>query len=246
MPLLGPKPLRALAFVEALTSEGVYPSREDVHAFVEARTSMWDFDPMRESMMVSIVDYLLEARLLRRRNGALELTPAGTALLRNADPEGGGAVEVVGRVSDPFTYAAVLTQIDSIPNSLVIDPYLQSRDLMVLLQLRHVERVLIRPARAHGVTQEARQHQLRIAVGARPDVQLRAASGTPSELHDRVVLSRDGSQALFLGTSLGGTQMTVLTRVQGPTAAVLRDHYEALWQSAEDMAPIAREQSMGE
>lgn len=148
----------------------------------------------------------------------------------------------MGRVSDPFTYAEVLTQIDSIPDSLVVDPYLQARDLTVLLQLRHVNRVLIRPARAQGVTQEERQHQLRIAVGARPDAQLRGASGTPSELHDRVVLSRDGTQALFLGTSLGGTQMTVLTRVEGTTAAVLRDHYEAIWQSAERMVPIARDQ----
>ena len=150
-------------------------------------------------------------------------------------------MEVVGRVSDPFIYAQVLTQIDSIANSLVIDPYLQAQDLSVLLQLRHVERVLIRPARAHGTTVEERLQQLRIAVGARPDVQVRAASDTPSELHDRVVLSREGGQALLLGTSLGGTQMTVLTRLEGATATVLRDHYESVWESAEELAPIARE-----
>lgn len=204
MPLLGPKALRALAFVDALTAEGVRPSRDDVRAFVEARTSTWDYDPSREGLNVSTVEYLLDARLLSRRDGAVELTPAGRALLRNAAPSEGGTMEVVGRVSDPFTYAQVLTQIDSIPDSLMIDPYLQAQDLSVLLQLRHVERVLIRPVRAHGTSVEDRLQQLRIAVGARPDVQLRAASHTPSELHDRVVLSREGSHALLLGTSLGG------------------------------------------
>lgn len=87
MPLLGPKPLRALAFVEALTSEGVQPSLADVNAFVEARTSLWDYDPMREGLMVSAVDYLVDARLLRHSNGTVELTPAGAALLHQADPD---------------------------------------------------------------------------------------------------------------------------------------------------------------
>ena len=41
MPLLGPNALRALAFIEALTSERVHPSSADVNAFVEARTLLW-------------------------------------------------------------------------------------------------------------------------------------------------------------------------------------------------------------
>ena len=68
MPLLGRESIRALAYVDALTSQGVYPTSEDVNAFIEARSSIWDDNPNLWGVdSVQVTDYLLDARLLRPR-----------------------------------------------------------------------------------------------------------------------------------------------------------------------------------
>jgi hypothetical protein len=59
------------------------------------------------------------------------------------------------------------------------------------------------------------------------------------ELHDRYVLPASGV-GLMIGTSLGGSQLTVITHLSEDTTQILRDHYEGLWAQGNVLAPIRR------
>ncbi|MFD7869955.1 hypothetical protein ACFV3I_05600 [Microbacterium sp. NPDC059771] len=243
--LLGSKALRALSFVETLADQGVRPTLDDVDAFVEAVTNWATYDPYWDEVRVRTVAYLQDARLLVDDDGRAALTDAGRALL-HASETVGDTVEVVGRLSDPFTYASVLSRIDAVDASLVVDPYLYPADLHALLQLTSVQRILVKWAGLPRVKPNERMRQLAIMLGARPDVEMRYVHEQPTELHDRLVLSSSSSSALQLGTSLGGTQMTVLTQLSAETASLLRLHYEKIWAAATVLDPIGRASTKGE
>ena len=170
--LLGPQALRALSFVETLAAQGVRPTFDDVDAFVEAVTNTAMYDPHWDEVRVRTVVYLRDARLLAESDGLVALTDAGRALL-HASEAAGDTVEVVGRLTDPFTYASVLTRIDGIEASLVIDPYLFPDDLHALLQLPSVQRILVKRAGLPRGKPDERMRQLAIVLGARPDVEMR-------------------------------------------------------------------------
>lgn len=244
--LLGPKPLRALLFVHTLNAHGASVREHDVDAFIEARTTYLDFDLHVEAPGPRTVTYLREARLLLDDNGYLVLSPAGQAILRSArlktiDREKAAPLEVVGRMTDPFVYAELLTRIDDVEASMLIDPYLHPRDLTALLKLSEVRRVLTLNTQIKGMSREERTQKHRISLGARPEVELRFASDESRELHDRMIIPSGDGESLMVGTSLGGTQLTVITRVgAGPTAA-LRAHYDSIWDAGGPVEPIVRE-----
>ena len=244
MKLLSPEQYRALAFVQVLNNQEVHPTIADIDAFARIKGAGgfaffgWENSPG---------GFLVQTRLIIDADGAY-ITEAGAAILADADAGGvktADAVEVAGRMNDPFFYAHVLTQIDSVESSLVIDPYLPSRDLPQLLQLNNVNRVLtLRRASGKNIAGESvdqRHTNLRVSAGARPEVEVRFVEDGSRELHDRLVLARDGSSGLMLGTSSGGTQMTVITRLSPDTARVLISHYEPLWEDGSRVDPIGRQ-----
>lgn len=246
--LLGDKQLRGLTFVHILNEQGIEPTVGDANAFVEA----WvvnDFDPPIEGYFRDTVDYLLGARLLKRTSGTrLTLSPAGKALLNAANTKDSvkapsAPVEVVGRMNDPFVYAELLTRIDDVGASLVIDPYLHPRDLLVLLELSSTNRFLTVNQAAAGLNKQARMDKFRISMGARPDKELRFATGTKDsrELHDRLVIPMKGGEAISMGTSLGGQQVTVITRLGIGATNALREHYNQIWDRSTRVEPIKRE-----
>ncbi|GEB47289.1 hypothetical protein MTE01_32340 [Microbacterium testaceum] len=244
--LLGPKSLRALLFVRTLNEQGMQPSRSEVKAFVNAPTHFGDFDPVIFSMSVDTVDYLVNARLLISTARGVTLSSAGTAVLNAAiiDDDTNAPstpIEVVGRLDDPFTYAELLTRINDVPGALVIDPYLRAQDLSALLALPNVRRVMTTDGSAGGLPRAERRTKLQIALGARPGVELRFPERGSRELHDRLVLPHQGGEALSLGTSLGGTQLTVITRLGRESTGALRSHYEGVWLSGQTLPPIHRE-----
>lgn len=243
MKLLGSKPMRALAYVQVLNEQGVRPTAEDVRAFVEARSGMWDYSHT-EGMYRDVDEYLLDARLLAVENDRVSITDAGAALVRAAlnTREGPQVLEVVGRMDDPFMYAELLTRIDEMDSPMVIDPYLQPDDLRTLLRISGVGRVLTSESARRNQTKEERTRKLGIALGVQAQVPLRIANPESKELHDRLVIPQSG-EALIMGTSLGGTQLTVMTKVSVETTAVLREHYEQVWRDGVDVEPIGRETS---
>ncbi|MEV8183285.1 hypothetical protein [Specibacter sp. NPDC078692] len=243
--LLGTKSLRALQFVQTLNEHGIEPTSADANAFIEARTTN-DFDPIAAEYFVSTLTYLLQSRLLKEFDRRLTLSPAGKAILQSEGLADSASkptppVEVVGRMTDPLVYAELLTRINDVPDSMVIDPYLHPRDLLTLLQLPTIHRFLTRDHDAGGMNKHDRRQKFRIALGARPDRELRFIANGSKELHDRLVIPQKGGEALLIGTSLGGTQITVVTRLGTGATHALRDHYNTLWDSSSTVEPIQRE-----
>lgn len=246
--LLGPKSLRALKYVHVLNNQGLRPSAEQLRAFIDARSELhaYSYDPWLDDFRYRPIDeFLVDAQLLLldERRGLL-ISPSGSAILSEAersDEEGptAHALEVVGRMEDPFTYAQLLTRIDEMESTLVVDPYLPPDDLFTLLRLPGVERVLTKETQIRGLSKAERTHRLAIALGARQEVELRFVASGSGELHDRLVIPSTGD-ALIMGTSLGGTQLTVVTRVGAETTAVLRAHYEQVWRTGSPVDPVAR------
>lgn len=241
--------MRGLLFVHTLNVQGVNVTKSDLDAFLNAQPGVM-FDPFLEDLYPRTTEYLVDARLLRNARFTLIVTAAGEALIRATEPEGGQAsdgavVEVVGRLSDPFAYAQLLTRIDDVADAMVIDPYLPPADLAVLLQLGSVRRVLTNDQNAAGLSKADRGQKLRIALGARPGVELRFAPAKGNTLHDRLVLPRLGGEGMLLGASLGGSQLTVATRLSAESTSVLRAHYEVVWRDGTTAKPIGRESPTG-
>jgi hypothetical protein len=250
---------RALAFVAIVNREDVFPTKAHVDAFVGTQPPAARAHPLSltqmayeatllrdHSLATPVSDYLLQTGLAIEHGGGLKLTKVGAALRTgveryashgSSDQE---VLEVVGRLDDPITYARLLTEIDKQQRALVIDPYLPSGDLLTLIELASVERVLTRDIGTHGQGREERKRHLAIALGARPEVQLRFLPPEVKELHDRLVLPRSEGAGLMIGTSLGGSQVTVISHLSEDTTSVLRGHYEALWVQGEPLEPIER------
>ena len=245
---------RGLTYVAMLNEGGAYPSKGEVNAFVATplpRTTLDAYlgDRLSLSAIVDreIAQYLLRTGLIEDGDGAdeLALTNNGAAFLASlqkreqGDPTGASVLEVVGRFDDPVTYSKMLTEIDKQTDAIVIDPYLPASDLITLLELPSVSRVLTKDTAIKGQKQDERRRHLAIALGARPEVELRFLPPQLKELHDRYVLSAQGEGIMF-GTSLGGTQVTVITHLSADTAEVLRTHYDELWNQGVPLAPIER------
>ncbi|WP_167050750.1 hypothetical protein [Salinibacterium sp. ZJ77] len=251
--LVPPHVHKALGFVALVNVSDVFPPKSTVNAFVHAETPRkWGNASGVAAGMVpvslppgSVAEYLVETGLAIEHGGGLKLTKVGLALNSGLQtPEKRLALdqpllEVVGRLEDPVVYARLLTEIDKLDGALVVDPYLPAADLLALLELPSVERVLSKDTWTKGVKRDARRRHLQLALGAKPEVELRFLDSEIQELHDRLVLPRRGL-GLMIGTSLGGTQVTVITHLSDDTTSLLRRHYEDLWQQAVPVAPIAR------
>ncbi|KQV07340.1 hypothetical protein [Leifsonia sp. Root112D2] len=244
--------LKGLSYLKILNESNVYPSVGHVNAFVATPLPQSVLDRQLNSPFAALRDreiaqYLLKTGMAEdeERNDELSLTPVGLAFLRGLEKiessgtSGESVLEVVGRLEDPITYSKLLTEIDKQPSALVIDPYLPSGDLLTLIELPSVKRVLTRDISIKGQKQEERKRHLAIALGARPEVELRFLPVEIKELHDRYVLPSSG-EGLMIGTSLGGSQLTVVTHLGADSTDVLLKHYETLWEQATPLAPIER------
>jgi hypothetical protein len=250
--LTGEPVYRGLAYLRVLNDDGVEPSRQQIDKFVttpEPKSILMGGMALSSaaSMLTgSVAGYLLSTGLaVLTSGGKMTITPAGKALLAGMDvhaeprPNGSGPLEIVGRLDDPVVYSQLLTEIDKLDGALVVDPYLPSTDLLTLMQLPGVARVLTRDLKIAGEKQVERRRHLAIALGSRPGVELRFLPTDVKELHDRYVIARHGS-GISIGTSLGGTQVTVVQHLGPETVEVLRDHYNALWDLGDALDPIVR------
>ena len=251
---------RALAYLAILNESNVCPSPEHVDAFVssalpETARAQY-YSGVRTSNLIasaaisqisveSTSAYLLTTGMAWRVDEGLELTPVGLAFhlgieKRNRDiGTAGDLLEVVGRLEDPSTYSRLLTEIDKQIGALIIDPYLPPAALLTLLELPNVTRILSKDTRINGQSQDERRRHLAITLGARSDVELRFLPSSIRELHDRYVIPTSG-EGLMIGTSLGATQVTVMTHLGSDTTEHLRDHYEDLCLKADRLEPIER------
>lgn len=251
--LVSPIIARGLSFLLLLNEQGSRPSPQVVNEFCRTTTSQSIYQ-LDDEFWVTDQDRTVSAYLTRvgfavQGLGTISLTDTGMAFAKALEQSAGGGgadpapIEVVGRLEDLFTYAALLTQVDSREHALIVDPYLPAPELSSLLRLPRVERVLSTRTRLTGRRKqdaETRTMHLQLALGARPSVELRLLPPEIRELHDRLILPSTG-QGLIVGTSLGGSHLTVVTSLGADTTAQLRAHYDALWEQAEPLEPIARQ-----
>lgn len=247
--LVGPRSIRGLNFIASMNRAGLNPTTQEVRSYLSAASTVYEqYDTDRESSLVNVstVQYLRDARLITASGDGWILSRTGRAVL---ETETGGAtpasepVEVVGRMTDPAFYSRLLTRIDDVQQALIIDPYLHPDDLMTLLEIPSVQRVLTKRARMtppRPMDIDDRTRKLGFAIGSRSDVELRLAAPGTNELHDRLVLPREAGAGVLIGTSLGGTQMTVVTHLSVEATSALRAHFEAIWDSGEQVMPVAR------
>lgn len=256
LPPLVPQPvIRALSFIETLNQSGYTPSEFELRKFLETRQPE---DALSATMMPwatlsnissahALPRYLQDSGLAFLTAGRYALTPVGQAIVdaeRGEQVRPGGVLtdaplEVVGRLDEPFTYALILSAIDKVDQALVVDPYMGSRELFSLARLPRLTRVLSKETGIKGEKKDDRTRQFAIAAGARDDLGIRFVPPGNKELHDRLVIPSTG-EALHLGSSLGGSQLTVMTLLSTATTDLLRDHYNELWDQAEAVEPIAR------
>lgn len=260
-PLTSPAVLRALGYLILVNDNGVKPSATqlDVYALahfsLSARDKFFRDEPRRSALMDgaiawdygddSTTGYLVATGMAHDEGDGIQVTELGRAFYAGAinasfpEARNEDVIEVVGRLEDPGTYARLLTEIDRLGEALLVDPYLPSQDLFALLSLPGITRVLTKDTRVAGEQRDDRRRRLAVALGSQDRAELRFVESSVRELHDRYVIPADGS-ALMIGTSLGGTQVTVTTRLSLDTTELLRTHYEALWGAAEALPPIQR------
>lgn len=256
LPIQQPEVLKALKFLHAANNQKVYPTMVEVVKFATEKEPesqfafrAVEFDAFRSVSTDHLLKYLEDARLVTVVRGGAHLSDAGHALVKEnqkrafEDPE--EVLEVVGRARDPIFYAKLLTEIGKLEDALLVDPYLPASDLYSVLELRNVTRVLTNKGRGTrpiaGEQPQNRKEAMALALGAfevRPELRMQNPEGR--ELHDRVVLPRSG-QGIMLGTSLGGTQLTVVTHLTEDATEVLLRHYEQIFDSAFPVNPIIRD-----
>lgn len=258
--MVTPAVIRALELLRALNASGSYPNLAEVDRFARA-------DPPRERYLGlsrlavyalgrgfaegEIGRYLVDAGLARRHGSTdgVEISAIGLGVLAAEDAgdhdtagrfDASAPVEVVGRLTDAVVYAKLLIEINKLNEALLVDPYLLPSDLLQIVRLGNVKKVLTTDQSAGGISRAKRKGQLAIALGAAAEsAELRFSATDKTELHDRVVLPISG-QGIMIGTSLGGTQVTVITHLSEDNTVLLRKHYLPIFQAGENLDPVVR------
>lgn len=243
-----------LAYVAALESNGyqVTPDELEVYAtsprrllrtgtvalkFASVLDAFWTHGGPGDDE--TWVDYLARLRwiaVVGERDRRVFMTGAGRALLGYLNSAAAGLEELTPLVvhsGDPLAYATLIGQIAAQKDVLLVDAYIESRDLLVLCAEASVRRVLTSSKGKKGRLAELAATLSAIADERRPAVRV---SG---DIHDRFAVAADS--VLSYGASLNGVgrHFTVVTRFVGGVAAALRSDIESRWKSAENLEPVA-------
>jgi len=250
-----------LELVRALNAAGSYPTLEDVDKFARAEpprngyfgaslSAVYGLAFGRGTPEGEVGRYIAEAGLVHRHlsTNGVEISDLGRGLLaatneNEQDPasrfDPARPVEVVGRLSDPVVYARLLIEIQKLDEAILVDPYLPPDDLLQVVELGNVTKILTVDQDAAGIKRADRKSQLAIALGASQNgAELRLAADK-KDVHDRVALPLSG-QGLMIGTSLGGTHITVITHLSEASTVLLRDHYLGVFRSAKKLEPVKK------
>lgn len=253
---------RVLSFVEACNNSGYRPATDEVEVWMSNATrrlpvthltrivtsnlakSVAGLRPLFEAEPGTGETHVTHARRLGWLTGEnqLQLTRLGLALLHSArrqDAETQDASVLVLDGEDPLAYAVLFGKLASVDGDLLVDPYLRLTELRDVLDYTDVRRVLIssRP-------RDTRETQTSIAVylASLDEVAVEIRTTDSHDMHDRVVISMDGSVHL-LGTSLNGigTASTHLVTLPFEAATAQALKAETWWDEATPLgqAPVS-------
>ena len=252
MEIIGESAHRLLAYVEAVTRQGHALTPEELSAYAHgwapkttlhmpskggppvleewAGTTKWSLGEV-VSERESYVEYLKRVRWVKISDGLVEITPLGKAVLREANAplppsDVGSTLEVVIDPNNPFAYAQLVSRISGFNECLIVDPYLDLDQLMMLSNVSSVTRVL-----TSNKNSKTNVPVFAVALGVAPHLELRMAE--QKLLHDRIVIPAEGS-ALMLGSSLASItrRFGVATPLEETSSRLIRTEYNKIWESA--------------
>jgi hypothetical protein len=258
MEIIGDTAHRMLAYVEAVNRQGYHLTVKEFEAYASGwepsvttvgtgsefgytlaniqRVAAFALygDARRETE--SMIDYLCRLMWLSRRAGRVEITPLGKAVLREAntpvpDSDAGSTVEVILDPTNPFAYAQLMAKISELEGCLIVDPYLDQEQLLVIATIQNVTRVL-----TGNKGLKAKGPVFGLLLDAAPHLEIRTLE--QGKLHDRYALPESGS-AHVLGSSLNSIarRFGVVTTLEPDSSKLIIDHYNELWSES---VPIDR------
>ncbi|MEV7898779.1 hypothetical protein [Streptomyces cyaneofuscatus] len=242
--------LRALWYLDAMTSQGISLARGEVDRMAVTappRDAVYGFrravfqSALPSQRAEPVAGYLLQLFWATEDADGLKITSRGRALLRlsGANERLHTAHEpVVNDVAlspdDPLVYTVLTRRLAAVGKGMLVDPYFKADNLRWILEATSIRRILISKK-----SSPKERPIIAIALGTLPNghtVEVRATEG--AELHDRRVIAADGSVQM-IGTSINGIgrHETSMISPEPAIAKLYRDSAEKLWASAEKIEP---------
>jgi hypothetical protein len=162
----------------------------------------------------------------------VRITHLGRAVLRAVEHQQREVqlpTEVTLGPDEPFDYSRVLGHVAEQRDALLVDPFLQTDQLMDIVHRTAVTRVLIGADRNY----EAERRSLAEALSRTLGLDRPFYVGVSSELRDRYVIPPSGPVS-FLATSVGhsGERLAVIGAIEPPIADAVRRTHEDVWSRA--------------
>jgi hypothetical protein len=257
--VVAPPTLRALRYIRMLEAQSVYCTFEDLTAFVKTSSptvSLRDNfeDDARDDLMTThhyvventVERYLVDVGWIESTSKGVELTKFGRAVASSADGEslqaaGRTVVNIALEGNDPLTYSQFLITLQRTgrgSDMMLIDPYLPSAHVPLLLDDAGVTHILTADSPVHDADESAaeRKKNFGLALGARASDRFGIRLAKKGDLHDRLVLPSKGT-GLMIGRSLGGKQLTAVVELNDSMTSLLRAHYARMWDAAKPVPP---------
>lgn len=240
---------RLLTYVEAARRQGHALTEDEFQAYANGWEQMIVFSagdplltssyetyrrlmdatsPASQRRRETIIEFLYRVRWLDKSGGGIDITPLGKAILREAnaplpDSATASTLEVVINPTDPFAYAQLIMKIAGLGDCLVVDPYLDSQQLITLARVQNVSRILTSD---YGLKDKS--SEFGVLLDAAPHLSLRTLGG--KKLHDRLLIPNYGS-VYALGSSLNSIarRFGVVTTLEESSSDLIRRHYDNLW-----------------
>lgn len=248
---------RLLAYLAALSGQGVAPTVHELDAYAEEDAPTlapeWYLDERGGEPPEAWTwpwAYYLQARGWATVHegpsdeNAVHVTRLGRSLLQHLEEQGRAgqvqAVEVLAK--GPLSYGRVIGRVAQHDCPMLVDAYFDVDSVAEVVLHTSVSRVLL--AEKPGKREKARVAAViaalsRFDLNDRP-LELRASD----DLHDRFVVPSEGPLEA-VGTSLNSAHrhLTTYVTIEGAEASVLRDHLEGLWASARKLFPSEIEEA---
>lgn len=255
-----PAMLRTLRYVRTLNDQGVRPSLDHLNAYADAvlpRVVLQDnynssaasylmMDHHYESVN-TVGKYVMQVGWVEMIDDGAGLTAIGRAISTTAGENTNSAasppaVNIMLRGNDPVSYVDFLEALQRVGGGgdvMLIDPYLPSTHVPVLMDEAGVTRVLTSdvPVRDARESRADRTRAFGLLLGARVNGDKAVRYAEKGSIHDRLVLPSEGT-GLMLGRSLGGSHLTAVVELTDTLTSFFRDHYEPIWSQSQPVEAI--------
>lgn len=257
MEIIGEEAHRLLAYVEAVARQGHTLTSSEFAAYANG----WDqkvtytggsalsltIAELQRSVAASLygdrvkdvesfLDYLCRLMWLEKTDDRVEITPLGKAVLREANAPRGDSdtestLEVVIDPENPFAYAQLMAKLTSLEKCLIVDPYLDVDQLIVLAGFPNVTRIL-----TGGKGLSSKEPAFALVLSGVPHLEVRTVP--QRDLHDRFAIPASGS-VYMLGSSLNSIakRFGVATTLEERTSRLIAENYQSMWERATQIAP---------